>query len=154
MDMEEPKPKSWKQSHREKWNDYQREYARMKHKTDPNWRKRRVECKNKNIEKKMAENPEKYKEDVREYYRAHHKEYYKNNRDFVLYRAKVNNYKRKLYKTRNDFEDEDAWFLNTLKYCKDDEAVNCVMDEIDGYIEKREAKNHNLKPEILSEDTI
>lgn len=162
--MEQPnlnalKSKKWREANREKWNDYQREYNRKRSMADPNWRKRRAECQRESLARKIEKDPEKYKQEQNEYMQTTGKEvsknYYQANKEKCKERTKVNYYLNKLYKTRNDYDEdaEEEWLLNTLRYCGNDNIIDIVAEKYINYIEKREAKK-NLKAEILSEDTI
>lgn len=124
--------KEWVENNRERWNEYQRNYTTMRYKKDEKWREHRLNSKNKSMTKKRETDPD--------FYKNYSKTYYENNKNEILFKIKVQRYLKRLYNTINDFEDDDMWFFHTLKFCKNDDVIESVMNQIDDYIQKIEDK--------------
>lgn len=124
--------KEWVENNRERWNEYQRNYTTMRYKKDEKWREHRINSKNKSMTKKRETDPD--------FYKNYSKTYYENNKNEILFKIKVQRYLKRLYNTINDFEDDDMWLFHTLKFCKNDDVIESVMNQIDDYIQKKEDK--------------
>lgn len=124
--------KEWVENNRERWNEYQRNYTTMRYKKDEKWREERINSKNKSMTKKRETDPD--------FYKNYSKTYYENNKNEILFKIKVQRYLKRLYNTINDFEDDDMWFFHTLKFCKNDDVIQSVMNQIDDYMQKKEDK--------------